>query len=53
MQLLTENGFVYVAIQPRADHRSETHLFHAHDETMYRPVPLNKIDHGKEKFLTG
>ena len=53
MQLLTEYGFVYVAIEPRADHRSETHLLHARHETMNRPVPLNKIDDGKEKFLAG
>ena len=53
MQLLTENGFMDVAIQPRADHRTQAHLVHARHETTNRPVPLNKIDQGQEQFLAG
>ncbi len=53
MQLLAENRFVDVAIQPGADHRSQTHLFHTRHETMNRSMSLNKIDHGKKEFLAG
>jgi hypothetical protein len=53
MQLLAENGFVYVAIQPRAGHRSQTQVFHARHKTASRAVPLNEIDDGNEEVITG
>jgi hypothetical protein len=53
MQLLAENGFVYVAIQPRAGHRSQAQVFHARHKTTNRSVPLNKIDDGNKEVIAG
>jgi hypothetical protein len=53
MQLLAENGFVYVAIEPRAGHRSQSQVFHARHKTANRAVPLNKINDGNEEVIAG
>src|ERR1700730_6889096 len=53
MQLLAENGLVYVAIQPRAGHRSQTQVFHARYKTTNRAVPLNKINDGNKEVIAG
>jgi hypothetical protein len=53
MQLLAEDGFVYVAIQPRAGNRSQSQVFHARNKTTNRAVPLNKINDGNEEVIAG
>jgi hypothetical protein len=53
MQLLAENGFVYVAVEPRAGHRSQSQVFHARHKTANGAVPLNKINDGNEEVIAG